>query len=35
MERRPIIRKTVKTAIIAKAAERLARRAVKQVVKKH
>jgi hypothetical protein len=33
MERRPITRKSVKTAIIAKAAERLARRAVKQLKK--
>jgi hypothetical protein len=34
MKRRPIIRKAVKTALITKAAERLGRRAVKQL-KKH
>jgi hypothetical protein len=34
MKRRPVIRKAVKTALISKAAERLSRRAVKQL-KKH
>lgn len=33
MKRRPIIRKSVKTALITKAAERLGKRAVKQVLK--
>jgi hypothetical protein len=31
MKRRPVIRKAVKTALITKAAERLGRRAVKQL----
>jgi hypothetical protein len=34
MERRPIIRKTVKTALIAKTALRLGQRAVKKQLKK-
>jgi hypothetical protein len=34
MKRRPVIRKAVKTVLITKAAERLGRRAVKQL-KKH
>ena len=34
MKRRPVIRKAVKTALITKSAERLGRRAVKQL-KKH
>jgi len=33
MQRRPIIRKTVKTALIAKAAMRLGKRAVKELKK--
>jgi hypothetical protein len=33
MRRRPVIRKAVKTAIIAKAAQRLARRAEKRLTK--
>ena len=34
MKRRPIVRKTVKSALISKAAQRLGRRAVKEL-KKH
>jgi hypothetical protein len=34
MRRRPVIRKTVKTALIAKAAERLGRRAAKHLSKR-
>jgi hypothetical protein len=34
MQKRPIIRKAVKTALITKAAERLGKRAVKHIIKK-
>jgi hypothetical protein len=34
MKRRPIVRKTVKSALISKAAQRLGRRAVKEIKKR-